>query len=46
LYLLPYAGKDKDIVKAMYQRRGWYASVEQEGEVLKDDTIEELSSSS
>lgn len=43
LYLLPYVGKDKDIVKAMYRRRGWYASVEQEGEVLKGDAIEELS---
>jgi len=45
LYLLPYVGKGTDIVKAMYERRGWYASVEQEGEVLKGDTIEELSSS-
>jgi MOSC domain-containing protein YiiM len=43
LYLLPNIGKDKDIVKAMYQRRGWYASVEQEGDVLKGDSIEELS---
>jgi len=33
----------KDNVKAMYRRRGWYASVEQEAEVLKGDTIEELS---
>ena len=45
LYHLPYVGKDKDIVKAMYQRRGWYASVEQEGEVLEGDAIEELGSS-
>lgn len=45
LNLLPYVGKDKDIVKAMYRRRGWYASVEQEGEVMKGDTIEELSNS-
>ncbi|MGA8903432.1 MAG: MOSC domain-containing protein [Candidatus Bathyarchaeia archaeon] len=42
LYLLPYAGKDKDIVKAIYQRRGWYASVEVEGEAAQGDTIEEL----
>src|SRR5208337_4686544 len=35
--------KDNDIVKAMYQRRGWYASVEQEGEAAKGDSIEELS---
>jgi MOSC domain-containing protein YiiM len=45
LYLLPYVGKDKDIVKAVYRRRGWYASVEQEGEVSKGDAIEELSGS-
>lgn len=45
LYLLPYVRKDKDIVEAMYRRRGWYASVEHEGEVLKGDTIEELSNS-
>ena len=44
LYLLPKIGKDKDIVKAMYQRRGWYASVEQEGEARRGDSIEELSS--
>jgi MOSC domain-containing protein YiiM len=42
LYLLPYVRKDKDIVKATYQRRGWYASVEDEGEVVKGDAIEEL----
>ena len=42
LLLLPYVGKDKDIVKTMYHRRGWYASVEQEGEVSKGDAIEEL----
>lgn len=29
-------------VKTIYQRRGWYASVEQEGEVLKGDAIEQL----
>jgi len=45
LYLLPYVGQDRDIVKAMYRRRGWYASVEQEGEASKGDAIEELSSS-
>lgn len=45
LYQLPYVGKDKDIVKAMYQKRGWYASVEQEGEVLKGDAIAELGNS-
>jgi len=44
LYLLPNIGKDKDIVKAMYQRRGWYASVEREGETARGDSIEELSS--
>lgn len=44
LYLLPNIGKDKDIVKAMYQRRGWYASVEQEGQAARGDSIEELSS--
>jgi len=32
-------------VKAVYRRRGWYASVEQEGEVSKGDAIEELSGS-
>ena len=42
LYVLRYGGKDKDIVKTMYGRRGWYASLEQEGEVSKGDTIEEL----
>jgi MOSC domain-containing protein YiiM len=45
LYLLPYVGKDKDVVKAMSRRRGWYAIVEQEGEVAQGDAIEELSSS-
>ncbi len=44
LYVLPNIGKDKDIVKAMYQRRGWYASVEQEGEAARGDSVEELSS--
>jgi MOSC domain-containing protein YiiM len=42
LNVLPYAGKDKNIVKAMYNRRGWYALVEQEGEIVKGDTVEEL----
>ncbi len=42
LYLLPAIGKDKDIVKAMLHRRGWYASVEKEGQVIKGDAIEEL----
>ncbi|HXY83551.1 MAG TPA: MOSC domain-containing protein [Candidatus Saccharimonadales bacterium] len=42
LYVLPNIGKGKDIVKAMYQRRGWYASVEQEGNVLEGDNIKEL----
>ncbi len=42
LYLLPYIGKNKDIVKTMYHRRGWYASVEQEGDVSKGDAMEEL----
>lgn len=42
LYLLPQIGKGRDIVKAMYNRRGWYASVETEGEVLTGDLITEL----
>jgi MOSC domain-containing protein YiiM len=42
LYLLPSARNGQDIVKAMYHRRGWYASVEQEGDVSKGDVIEEL----
>jgi MOSC domain-containing protein YiiM len=33
LYALPNIGKGKDIVKALYKRRGWYASVENEGSV-------------
>ncbi len=42
LYLLPYTRKGEDIVKAMYHRRGWYASVEQEGDISKGDTVQEL----
>ncbi len=42
LYSLPNIAKDKDIVKAMYNRRGWYASVENEGWVAKGDSIAEV----
>jgi MOSC domain-containing protein YiiM len=44
LYALPNIGKDKDIVKAMYNRRGWYASVDREGWVTTGDSIMELNS--
>jgi MOSC domain-containing protein YiiM len=44
LYLLPKIGKDKDIVKVMHNRRGWYASVETEGWVAKGDSITEVPS--
>jgi len=42
LYALPNIGEDKDIVKAPYNRRGWYASVESEGWVAKGDSITEV----
>lgn len=42
LYLLPQIGKDRDIVKAMNNRRGWYATVEEEGEVVTGDLITQL----
>jgi MOSC domain-containing protein YiiM len=42
LYVLPQIGKDRNIVKAMYNRRGWYASVDEEGEVAIGDPITEL----
>ncbi len=42
LYALPNIGKDKDIVKGLYNRRGWYASVEREGWVTKGDSITEV----
>ncbi len=44
LYALPNIGKDRDIVKALYTRRGWYASVETEGWVAKGDSITEVAS--
>ncbi len=44
LYVLPNIGKDKDIVKALNNRRGWYASVETEGWVAKGDAISEVTS--
>jgi MOSC domain-containing protein YiiM len=44
LYVLPNIGKSKDIVQAMYNRRGWYASVETEGWVAKGDSISEVTS--
>ena len=44
LYLLPQIGEDRDIVKAMYNRRGWYASVDEEGDVVTGDPITEETS--
>ncbi len=44
LYALPNVRKDKDIVKAMYARRGWCASVQVEGWVAKGDPITEVTS--
>jgi len=44
LYDIPNVGKDKDIVKAMHNRRGWYARVESEGWVAKGDSITEVTS--
>ena len=41
LYLLPRIGRDRDIVKAMHNRRGWYASVDEEGDVVVGDAIAE-----
>jgi MOSC domain-containing protein YiiM len=42
LYTLPQIGRDKDIVKALYGRRGWYGQVAEEGEVARGDQILEL----
>jgi len=42
LYALPKIGRHEDIVKALYNRRGWYASVENEGLVVKGDPVTEL----
>jgi len=42
LYLLSEIGKDQDIVKAMYKRRGWYARVDEEGEVATGDSVKEI----
>jgi len=45
LYLLPYVGKEKGpgFMKAMLNRRGWYAKVLQKGRITKGDTIDSLS---
>jgi MOSC domain-containing protein YiiM len=42
LYLLPYVGEKKgpEFLKTMLNRRGWYASVIQEGRVRAGDAIE------
>jgi MOSC domain-containing protein YiiM len=44
LSALPNIGKDKDIVKALHNRRGWYASVETVGWVAKGDSITQVTS--
>ena len=44
LYAIPKIAKRRDIVKALYKRRGWYARVDQEGKVSTGDPIIEVNS--